>query len=278
MNFEEFIIANYSIIGLKECAKVLSTTKGKIQTIVTKHKLKVNKKCKSIILSNSHIKKQDEHNVNISIFTKNLSKESVYILGLLWADGYIAKNIKDKKQKYDINLECVDVDMRYFKTILDNIGTWNYYSRQRDNNKPSTKATTNNRELLEYLTKHNYSNKSVMSPCSIIKTIPNELLKYFLLGVIDGDGCFYFNQKHFLRQFTISGSLNQDWTAFENIFTSLGITYKINRRPNSKNGSSEIRILNKLNIKKLGDFIYSSISEDKIGLNRKYVKYLSIVK
>jgi hypothetical protein len=152
-----------------------------------------------------------------------------------------------------------------------------HYTRKRGNYKPITKATTNNKEFLIFLTDNDYDLKSIKSPDKIIDKLPNDLIKFFLLGVIDGDGCFYFNQKHFLRQFSISGSLNQDWSAFEKIFISLGITYKINRRSNDKNGSSQIRILNKLNIKKLGDFVYSSISEDNIGLPRKYEKYLSII-
>jgi hypothetical protein len=278
MNFNEFIIKNYDTLGMKKCCEILGLSKGKIQTIVTKNKLKVNKDSLNKILSKSKSKKSEDYKVNVNNFTNNLSKESSYILGLLWADGYIANNTNPKiKQKYDINLECVDDDMMYFKLILNKLGEWNYYSRQRDKYKPITKATTNNCEILAYLTEHNYTNKSFMSPCSIIQTLPKELIKYFLLGVIDGDGCFYFNQKHFLRQFSIAGSLNQDWTAFENIFKELDIKYKINKKTNIKNGSSEIRVLNKINIKKIGDFIYDTINLDNIGLKRKYIKYLEII-
>jgi hypothetical protein len=277
MNFEEFIINNYSTIGLKKCTEVLSTTKAKVQTIVNRHNLKIDKVSKSIILSNRYNKTQEEHKVNISKFTTDIDSNSAYILGLLWADGYIHKIKSNPNKKYDISLECVDDDMLFFRLILNKTGDWFYYTRKRGNYKPITKATTNNKEFLIFLTDNDYDLKSIKSPDKIIDKLPNDLIKFFLLGVIDGDGCFYFNQKHFLRQFSISGSLNQDWSAFEKIFISLGITYKINRRSNDKNGSSQIRILNKLNIKKLGDFVYSSISEDNIGLPRKYEKYLSII-
>ena len=274
MKNEDYLKENYSKMGLKRCSEELSLSKGKIRYLVKKFNLKMDKNDKKKMFIDIRKKNSEEYNVNINNFTTNLTKESVYILGLLWADGYINKTNRNS----DINLECVDYDMEYFKLILNKIGIWNYYSRQRNNYKPITKATTSNREILEYLTQHNYSNKSTMSPCSIIETIPSNLLKYFLLGIVDGDGCFYFNQKHFLRQFSIAGSLNQDWTAFEKIFNSLNITYKINRRPNSKNGSSEIRILNKLNILKLGQYIYDTIDNDNIGLKRKYTKYLEIIK
>lgn len=277
MNFNEFIKENYNTLGMKKCVELLNTTKGKVQTIVKKNNLKVDKKSLNKILSDSTLKTGDKCNVSIINFTENINKYSVYLLGLLWADGYIAKNTKNTKQRYNINIECLNEDMEFFKTILDKIGKWNYYTRKRGDWQTITKANTCNKELLEYLSKHDYNNKSVASPCLIIKTIPNNLLKYFLLGIIDGDGCFYFNKKHFLRQFSICGSLNQDWTAFEKIFNELGIVYKISRRPNNKGGSSLIRILNKNNIKKLGDYIYNTISDDKIGLPRKYAKYLEII-
>jgi hypothetical protein len=273
MNCEDFIKENYSKLGLKKCSEILSLSKGKVTYIVKKFNLKMEIEDKKQMFINIRRKKSEEYNVSINNFTTNITKESVYILGLLWADGYINKT----NRNCDINLECVDYDMDYFKTILNRLGKWNYYTRQRDNYQPITKATTSNRELLEFLSQNNYDNKSFNSPCLIIEKIPNNLLKYFLLGIVDGDGCFYFNKKHSLRQFSISGSLNQDWTAFEKIFNNLNINYKINRKPNSKNGSSEIRVLNRTNIKKLGDYLYDTINIDNIGLKRKYFKYLEII-
>jgi hypothetical protein len=94
--------------------------------------------------------------------------------------------------------------------------------------------------------------------------------------MIDGDGCFYFNEKYGLRQFTLTGSLNQDWSSFEKIFKELGVVYKIIRTPNSKTGSSQIRILNKENINKIGNYIYPNLLND-IGLPRKFEKFKLII-
>jgi hypothetical protein len=275
INFEDFVIKNYSKIGLKKCAEELSTTKGKIQTIIRKNKLKLNKEQKSIILSKSHFKTQEEHGVNVKKFTTDIDKFSAYILGLLWADGYIVKN-NSSRQHY-ISIECVDDDMIFFKQILNKIGLWKYYTRKRGNYRQITKAVAYNKELVKFLENNDYCLKNTNSPDKIINKLPNELIKFFLLGIIDGDGCFYFNKKQYLRQFTICGSLNQDWTAFENIFNSLGITYKINKRMTNAGNSSQLRVLNKSNIKKLGDYIYDTICDDQIGLPRKYNKFLEII-
>jgi hypothetical protein len=277
MNNETFIIENYHKLGMKKICELLNLTKGKVQYIVTKNKLKVDKLELTRILSESILNTGDECKVNISNFTTNINKHSAYLLGLIWADGFIHNNKPNEKQRYDINLECVDEDMTYFKKILNKTGDWGYHTRTRNNYKPITKATTCNKELADYLHKNDYCQKSIKSPNKIIFKLPKNLVRYFLLGVIDGDGCFYFNKKESLRQFTICGSLNQDWGSFEKIFDSINITYKINRRPNKKNGSSEIRILNKINIKKLGEYLYQTISEDEIGLPRKHKKYLEIV-
>lgn len=276
MNNEKFIIENYQKLGMKKTCEILNLSKGKIQYVVTKNNLKVDKKELTKILQKNKIKLGDSCNVNVANFTTNVNKYGAYLLGLLWSDGYISNNNSDKP-KYNISVECVDEDMREFKEIFNKTGKWLFYSRKRNNWKPITKATTSNKELVEYLQTKDYTEKSYKSPTKIISELPNELRKYFLLGVIDGDGCFYFNKNHSLRQFTIAGSLNQDWTAFETIFKEIGVEYKINRRSNNKNGSSEIRVLNKINIKKLGDFIYDTINEDNIGLKRKYEKYLKII-
>jgi hypothetical protein len=273
----EFIKNNYCKLGLKQSSEILNITKGKVTYIVKKFNLTLSKEEKSKILSETRAKKQNEHDVNINNFTTEINENGAYILGLLWADGYIANNNPNTKQKYDINLECINEDMESFKTVLVKTGAWNFYYRQRKDWKPITKASTCNKELINYLIENDYKEKSFKSPDKIISKIPENLIKYFLLGMIDGDGCFYFNKKNSLRQFTISGSLNQDWSAFEKIFDNLGISYKINQRTNNKNGSSEIRVLNKINIKKIGDFIYTTINEDKIGLLRKYNKYLEII-
>ena len=205
-------------------------------------------------------------------FNQNITKEVAYMLGLLWADGYIEKG----KYKYAINIECLSEDMIHFSKNLDKTGNWKYYYRTRKNRHPITKAHISNKILNYFLVENDFINKSYVSPKKILSIIQKELHSYFLLGVIDGDGCFYFNKKHGLRQFTLTGSLNQDWSSFEEIFKELNVVYKIIRTPNSKTGSSQIRVLNKENIKKIGDYIYHNLNNN-IGLPRKFEKYKLII-
>ncbi len=277
MNLENYIIKNYPTLGMKKCMEDTQATRGVIQSIVNKHKLKVDKKSLSKIISNGKIKKQEEYNINIETFTKNLDENSSYILGLLWADGYISKNNPTIKKRNIITLECLYEDMKNFAPIFEKTGVWLYYNRQRENKKMVTTAYTSNPLFHKFLTDYDYNLKSIVSPNKIISTISTNFISYFLLGVIDGDGCFYFNKKNGLRQFTLTGSFNQDWLAFEKIFYKLNINYKIIRKKNKKSGYSQLRITNRDNISKLGEYVYSNFKTDKIGLLRKYRKYLEII-
>lgn len=275
MNSEKFIIDNYAKLGAKKCSIILNLSVGQVSYLAQKHKLLVNREVSNKINSESKIKPNEKCKVSLVKFTKKIDKHGAYILGLLWADGYLLK--KDNSSNNIIKIECLAEDMKYFKISFDKTGLWDYYERKRSNRKLLICANTSNKALRDYLVDNDYLVKSSTSPIKIINKLPKSLVKFFILGVIDGDGCFYFNKKYGLRQFTITGSLNQDWEAFESILKKIKIDYRINRVPNNKNGYSQIRIINKANIKKLGDFIYSTHRMDKIGLVRKHDKYLNIV-
>jgi hypothetical protein len=103
-------------------------------------------------------------------------------------------------------------------------------------------------------------------------------MNYFLRGVIDGDGCFYINKKTNQTQFSLAGSYNQNWNYFTDILNSLNIKYNIKKSKIKKEGkihkSSVVRITKRNDIVKLGDFVYVNYEMDKMGLKRKYDKYI----
>ena len=57
----------------------------------------------------------------------------------------------------------------------------------------------------------------------------------------------------------------------------LSVRYEI-RRVNKKSEYSQLRVVNKKDIRKIGDFVYSTIKYDNIGLPRKFEIYNSIIK
>jgi hypothetical protein len=193
---------------------------------------------------------------------------------LIWADGHLSKKTNS------LGLECISDDMVYFKEIIDKVGRWSYYNRNRDRNGVGCKSVTNayicDSLLHEFLEENDYLEKSTKSPVRIISKIPERLIKYFLLGFIDGDGCFYYKEKC-AGQFTLTGSLDQDWTLFDKIFNSIDVKCKLVRFATKDTGYSQLRVTNKKDIKKIGDYVYSTIENDNVGLRRKYEKYKIIV-
>ncbi len=155
--------------------------------------------------------------------------------------------------------------MKIFKPILEDISNWSFYKRKREY-RPTINAYLSDKKFHNILVENDYLNKSKYSPCKIYYKLPDPMKKYFLLGVIDGDGCFYYNKKNYTRQFILTGSFEQDWSLFENIFNDINIRFSIIRKKNKNSGYSQFRVTNKKDIIKIGEFIY----DDLIILDRKY--------
>ena len=73
---------------------------------------------------------------------------------------------------------------------------------------------------------------------------------------------------------------NQDWSYFTSILDLLNITYKIIKHENvvkeKIQRSSYVRVVGRLNLIKLGDYIYQNYDNDKIGFIKKRLRYLDI--
>jgi plasmid maintenance system antidote protein VapI len=255
MDILEKVKELYPEFGTTKTAKMLKVRQSTIKKIVENNNLEKNRR------------------ININDFYNIKSKEICYFLGLLWADGHVSK------RNYTISIECNGDDMLEFKKVLDVFGKWSYYDRKRIDIRAETKPVTNayiyDNLLHHFLVENDYLEKSIKSPNKILSKIPKYLISYFLLGLIDGDGCFYYKEK-LSNQFYLTGTIDQDWSSFIIILESIDVKVKHIKIQN-KNKSSFIRVTNVKDIKKIGDFIYKSINEDQIGLKRKYDKYKLII-
>jgi hypothetical protein len=207
--------------------------------------------------------------INHKLFTENLTKESCYILGLLWADGTISK------KGNSISIECLKEDVDSFYPIFKTVGDFNYYTRQREGRSPQSTLNCSSLELSTFLKENDYTNKSLVSPNKILKIIPENLQKYFYLGWSDGDGCFYISDDLKTKQYVMSGTYNQDWSMLEDLCKKLDIFYIINKFK-TKKGHSYSRFLIARNdgILSFGNFIYDD--KNDLGLKRKFDKFNSI--
>lgn len=216
------------------------------------------------------LKKEKSLNVDdvINIKTPYIA----YILGFMWADGYISSDGRH------FNVSGVEEDMKEIEWVFDTIGNWCKHldNRERYGWKNAKTFIGSNKEIHEFLIEHNYDKKSFVSADKILAKIPDALKHYFFRGLIDGDGCFYY--KDYARQFALTSTYEQDWVYFETLCQKLNIRYSIkktkiiNKKSGKENKNSVLRILGKPIII-LGDFLYQG---EQFGLLRKQEKYKTI--
>lgn len=194
-----------------------------------------------------------------------------YFLGFLWSDGFI--------ERYRIGIEILSKDAENIVNDLKCIKFLNICSssRIRKDRNPQTYIYFCNSKIYDFYFSKYFIDKSFKSPDSLINDIPLNFRRYFFLGIIDGDGCFYYNEKNKTRQFYITSSYDQDWAYIENLFNSIGVKQYEIRKIVSKNGNrnSYIRIKKYDEIKKIYEYLYPNGYE--IGLIRKYNKCKLIV-
>lgn len=197
------------------------------------------------------------------------SKEFAYFLGFLWSDGFI-------ERKRTI-LEILEDDAQQIVEDIKRIDFLNICTmkRTRKNRKPQMSIYFCNTSFYDNFQSKHFIDKSQSSPISLIEIIPENLIRYFYLGLIDGDGCFYLHKT--MRQFYITSSYNQDWNHVVNLFKKLNINQYEIRQIQNKNGnkSSYIRVKKYEEIKNLFNYLYPNGYD--IGLKRKFLKCKEIV-
>lgn len=251
-----YLIENYPKTDRYTCSSKLGISVEQIIYLVRKLGIKKNK------------------TLNYEEFNEIKTPYAAYILGFMWADGYISGDGRH------FNVSGVEEDIIEIEWLFDKLGNWCKHIDNRDKYGWKTAKTLigSNIDIYNFLVGNDYSNKSHVSADKILSKIPDDLKYYFFRGLIDGDGCFYYNEKSYLRQFALTSTYEQDWSYFEKLCLKLDIKYTIkrtkiiNKKTNKENKSSVIRILGK-EIIKLGDFIYQ---DEQFGLTRKQNKYKQI--
>jgi hypothetical protein len=278
------LITHYPNYGAKYCSSLLGYTQkqicNRLHYLRDKGiKLLLTKQARSLVADRvSRPKPPHLCNINPDIFTNPCTKELVYLLGYLWADGYINKNIdKNKKKRYIVSLQIQHEDFLSIENIIDITGKWNKWKRKESNNngvyrKAQQTVITSNKIIHNFLLKYNYGYK-YKNP-TILSIIPNNQHYYWFRGYFVGDGCFYCGKSS--KQISISSCYQQDWSFMKDLCKQLSIKYSIQRlKRNATSASSSFRITNKIGIITFGNYIYKNY--DNIGLKRKYNKFQKIL-
>jgi len=184
---------------------------------------------------------------------------NMYLWGFLWSDGYI-------KPPQRVTLEIVTQDFNDIRDTIPDI--FGIYPRQRKNRQHQTAAIASRTDLVNWLHRHGYADKQQPSEWLTC----HKLSYYWYRGVVDGDGCWYWNPKWKTRQFVLASHFNQEWSFFTDLLDDLGCRYVIKRRQQRKNTQhySIVRMCGKNSLRALYEYLYPCGCD--IGLQRKYVK------
>lgn len=220
------------------------------------------------------------YSVNPTIFTNPTSSSASYLLGLIYADGYIRYSAEKYKRIAKIIIQCVTEDMNTIKAVFADTGRWNFSIKKFKNNnwKENTKAEINNRPIVEFLVNCDFLSKSKNSPTKILEYIPNEKQRYFFQGLFDGDGCwsFGYGKKGKTRYFSITSTYDQDWISIIRLFDQLEIIYHIKKYVSKKGRWSCVYVNQKKSLNILHNYLYPNGFE--FGFRRKYDKSIECMK
>lgn len=197
-----------------------------------------------------------------------------YLLGFLWADGYICKSTniirltlsgKDKEAIYPI--------------VFRSANTWKMidFVDKNGRNKGLSYVifTLHHQGLHSFLVENDYQVKSGCSADKILSRIPEYLCHYWWRGYFDGDGCFSLvHPKTSGASLSIGSVYHQDWSFFLALCNKLNIKTRIQLDVNNRGCSSTVNLRDEYSLRKFCDYIYQG---EQFGLHRKHQRYLDFV-
>lgn len=132
------------------------------------------------------INKQNRPKFNINVFDSIDTEEKAYWLGFIYADGYIGSTPirDDKKSVYNFELSLALKDIEHLEKFRKFIG----FEKEITKDSYRCRIMVANKHF--WTTLNNYGctpNKSLT--LKFPNCIPNNLIRHFIRGYFDGDGC-----------------------------------------------------------------------------------------
>ena len=216
--------------------------------------------------------------VNAGFFMPPKTKEAAYLLGFLWADGYLINH--KNNNHFRITLEIIADDLDSIMPAIKKSGEWSTTFREAEykhgvHRKSRKGIVCSNKQLYQFLEANGYTKKHEAANL-ILSQVPEDLKHYWVRGLFDGDGCIHASTKNNLYQVSVAAGYEQDWSFIEGILNELNIKYQIQRVVYRKgNKGSAIRFSGKSKCKSFANYIYGK-KYDNMGLKRKWLKFKSI--
>lgn len=198
---ELYVIKGYTIPKIREIYKCRTQT---ILDILNKNGVN----------TSENERKSVNRLLNHEYFSSIDTEEKAYFLGLLMADGSVRQH---KEWTPTITLELVDKDVvEKFRNAVNADSTITKTTRNRHiNESPTYTVTIRSEQMARDLYNHGVVKNKTYLTTRLRKTIPKELAKHYLRGLVDGDGSLYNSNERWFLAIT-NGHIDfledvQDW-------------------------------------------------------------------
>lgn len=213
-----------------------------------------------------------------------------YWIGFIWCDGYMAIRDRNGRISYEFKLSLKDADhehLRKFNECINGNYDINFYaSHSLFGDMIEARLLITNQYFGKTLV-DKYGIVPYRQDCSkLLNQIPDNLMKHFIRGILDADGCFskynIVEHGYDVVKYNVSIGTNEDILKIieKHLIEHKIVTpyeRKLYKRHNEDDKDGEYRSLNfsgKAQCLNILNYIYNNAS---IYLDRKYQKYLKIV-
>ena len=214
-------------------------------------------------------KKVTYKDINYQFFKRINSEESAYFLGLLYADGCVDV----RKSGYTLSIKLQSRDQCIIEKFRDIMSP---SSPIKVCNGKYSYFRINQKEICQQLIRHGcVPNKSLI--LKFPDTIPKRLLRHFIRGYSDGDGCIYNNKLKYSTNtiWKIVSTYDFCQSVKDLVWEELNISSNIYLCKPGNKITSTLVVGGNLQVRKLLDWIYKRA---KVYLPRKHNKYVEFTK
>lgn len=221
--------------------------------------------------------KKSPYTCNYHYFDNIDSEDKAYWLGFLAADGWISRNEKSRSSVVGVELQYKDINhlRKFNKSIKGNYritDRWKVCSLSKNTDKKNHQCAIRIFSSIMYNSLLNKGFTNTKTYDFYIPEIREDLIRHYIRGYFDGDGCFIFTNKSFgIYLLTASKRFDEDISKLleENNYHICKSSYL----------SDYNTLMYKINLYYLQDklrFLDWIYKDCNIYLDRKYKKYLKV--
>ncbi len=209
--------------------------------------------------------------LNESYFEVIDTEDKAYFLGLLFADGSVQK-IQKSDNGYshtislELNTEDRDVIAQFVKSIDTNLKVKDYHRVTDGRERNMSKITIHSKKIFEDL--WNLGKRPMkVDTCVIVPDLPNDLVRHFIRGYFDGDGCIYSTSE--MPRVTIYGT----YDFLTSLKDEISKTININRLGVHQKKDTNVSMFSITKYDEIKDFYEYLYSNAKFYMKRRKEKF-----